>query len=150
MKRSRIVLWLALLSLVVGVLYGVIVLLLMIVHPPGLENLCRPIVVQGFSRSLWASSSFGQRDRYGMANDLLRTGALLDKNEAAVTGLLGPPTSVDRSGPTLRLGYDLVPQKTFPARCTLLPSFLFWNTDTWLLEVVLNNGVVRTVRIRHA
>ncbi len=83
-----------------------------------------------------------------MANDLVRSRQLFGKTEREVRSLLGAPHSEDRSGTRVLLGYDLVHQRQFPAKCFLLPSCLLINVDTWLLEIDLDKGRVRATRIR--
>jgi len=83
-----------------------------------------------------------------MANDLVRSGRLLGMAQQEVEVLLGKRTTQDELGSRILLGYDLVPQRQFPAKCLILPRFLFWNTDTWLLEVEIGGGRVKQVRIR--
>ena len=101
-----------------------------------------------FSSAAWQSTRFGDADRFKMANDLVRSGRLLGMMQQDVEQLLGRGSSQDELGSRILIGYDLVPQKQFPAKCIILPKFLFWNTDTWLLEVEIAGGHVKRAWIR--
>ena len=130
-------------------LYGLTLMVLLIWTPPGIEEWCRPRARKPFSAVAWRSSRFGAPERYKMANDLVRSGRLLGKTGQEVKALLGQESSGDYLDTRAFIGYDLVSQRQFPAKCFLLPSFLFLNTDSWLLEVELEQGTVTRVKIRH-
>jgi hypothetical protein len=129
-------------------LYILGVLLLLAWAPPELEVWFRPRSHKPFSEAAWHSTRSGEPDRYKMANDLLRSKLLLGKTEREVRNLLGSPTSQDPDGADMVIGYDLISQRRFPSGCALLPSSLFLNTDTWLLELQCERGRVIAVRIR--
>ena len=129
--------------------YSLILCLLIVRGPTAeMEELFRPRPREPFSRTAWQSTRFGDADRFRMANDLVRSGRLLGMTQQEVEGLLGKGSALDELGGRILLGYDLVPQRQFPAKCVVLPGFLFWNTDTWLLEVEISGGHVKQVRIR--
>src|SRR6266853_4187302 len=135
MKRRRQLLIVSLTLGGLALLYVLTVLILIVRTPVEMENWFRPRPCEPFSKALWDSTRFGDPPRYKMANDLVRSGCLMGKSEREVRELLGQPSSEDRSGTEVRVGYDLIAQRRFPARCFLLPSFLFLNMDTWLLEI---------------
>src|SRR5690242_18735713 len=137
--------WAALLVLCV---YGATLAYLIVRTPPDMDERFRPKPREPFSAQKWGTTRFGDPLRYKMANDLVRSGKLLGMGEAEVRSLLGAPTSEDRVAGELWIGYDLASQRQFPAGCFLLPSWLFMNSDTWLLEVRLKDEKLRTVKIR--
>jgi hypothetical protein len=148
MRPRRISALAGLLVFGLALLYGLVVVALLVHTPAGIEKWFRPKPRKPFSTVAWQASRFGDPDRYKMANDLVRSRRLVGRTEQAVRDLLGPESSQDQIGARTLIGYDLVPQRQFPARCFLLPSFLFLNTDTWLLEVELDHGTVTRVTIR--
>jgi hypothetical protein len=83
-----------------------------------------------------------------MANDLLATRRLLGRSRAEIIALLGEPAWEEPRGTETTLNYELVAQRDFPAKCFLLPSFLFLNFEMWLLEIDCRNGRVRSAKIR--
>jgi hypothetical protein len=130
------------------VVYLGLLIVLIVWHPAEMDEWFRPRSCMAFSKMRWASTKFGDVDRYRMANDLVRSRLLLSLSEAEVRALLGEPTGVDQVGDVRWLGYELVHQRHFPAKCFLVPSFLFMNTDTWLLQVRCEKGRVKAVGIR--
>lgn len=128
--------------------YCTLLAILVIWHPGQMDNWFRPQVSEQFVLATWNSSKFGDPHKYKMANSLVRSGRLKGMPEAEVRSLLGQPSSVDTIGGFTLIGYDLVPQRNFPARCCLLPKSLFMNTDTWLLEIQCQAGRVTATRIR--
>jgi hypothetical protein len=131
-----------------AIIYGFIVLALIVWAPPDLENWFRPRLGEPFSKALWDSTRFGDARRYRMADNLVRARHLIGKSEQDVRDLLGKPSSEDHHGMEILIGYNLVSQKDLPARCKFLPDFLFLNMETWLLEIQVEDGVVKAVRIR--
>jgi hypothetical protein len=149
MRQSR--LWFVVIGVsaaAVALLYGVVILVLLVWSPPGFEAFFRPRASKPFSQTVWQTSRFGDRDRLTMANDLVKSQLLLGKTEEEVRTLLGKPSAEDSNGAAIFISYDLVPRRSFPASCALLPSFLFLNTDTWLLEIHCERGKVEETRIR--
>jgi hypothetical protein len=128
--------------------YGLAVLVLAVHTPADFDQWFRPAPRIPFSKAQWDSSHFGDVQRYKLANGLVSSAMLIGKTEAEARDLLGEPSSEDRVNGEVLLGYDLIAQTRFPARCRFLPSFLFFNTDTWLLEVRCAEGRVQTVKIR--
>lgn len=116
--------------------------------PQDMDEQFRPKPREAFSAQKWRTTRFGDPIRYKMANDLVNSGKLLGMAASEVKSLLGTPTSEDYVSGELWIGYDLVSQKQFPAGCLLLPSFLFMNSDTWLLEVRVRGEKVTAVKIR--
>jgi hypothetical protein len=113
-----------------------------------IEEWFRPRPRKPFVSAAWQSTQFGDADRFKMANDLVRSGRLLGVTQKDVEVLLGRANSQNNLGSRILIGYDLVPQRQFPAKCIILPNFLFWNTDTWLLEVEIVGGYVERAGIR--
>jgi hypothetical protein len=148
MKLTRMLAITGLVCLGLAVAYALIVLVLLVRTPVGMEEWFRPKARRPFSEAAWRATKFGDPDRYRMANDLVRSGRLLGKTAREVKELLGQQSSEDHLGTKTLIGYDLVSQRQFPAKCFLLPSFLFLNTDTWLLEVEAEHGKVKRVKIR--
>lgn len=83
-----------------------------------------------------------------MANQLVRSRTLIGTSENDLRKLLGKPDWEYAVGSAMRLSYDLVPQRSFPARSAFLPTRLFLNTDTWALQVECKTGTVVMVKIR--
>lgn len=127
-------------------LIGIVVLVFWM--PADLEVWFRPKQQMKFTTASWKRTDFGDANRYAMANSLVRTQELHGKTESEIRDLLGEPTSIDHVGSETWLGYDLVPRRAYPAKSVFLPSFLFYNTDTWLLEIRMDKGKVKVVRIR--
>ncbi len=136
------------------VLFGLLLtyaltIVVLVIHPPAeLGEWFRPRPRKPFSKLLWTATRFGDADRYKMANDLVHSKLLIGKTEGEVRALLGAPHSEDHIREEIWLGYDLVPQRSFPSRCFLLPGFLFMNSDTWLLEIRCEKGRARHVKVR--
>jgi hypothetical protein len=129
--------------------YFLALVLLVLWCPPQMDEWFRPRSRKPFSEPAWRSTSFGDPDRYRLANDLVRSGLLLSRTQEEVRLLLGKPTLEGVVGSELRLGYELTPQRQFPAGCVLLPRSLFINADTWALELRFVNGRVTIARIRY-
>jgi hypothetical protein len=149
MRAKRHVLIGGLVLLGLALAYGLVLCCLIVRGPtPEMEEWFRPRPREPFSTAAWQASRFGDPARFKMANDLVRSGRLRGMTQEQLETLLGKETSRDELGSRVLVGYDLVPQKQFPAKCIILPRFLFWNTDTWLLEVEIGGGHVEQVRIR--
>lgn len=129
--------------------YAVLVGLLEVSGPAWLEDFCRPRGATAFSSDEWAKTRSGNSARYRMANDVVRSGVLMGLSQQEVPRLLGEPDRTYPVDSSTALGYDLASQHEFPSGCVLLPSNLFFNTETWLLEVRCHSGRVVAVRIRH-
>lgn len=119
----------------------------MATSPPEMDEWFHPRTWTEFSQANWRSST---RDvnRYRMANGLIRSKRLQSATRQDVVELLGPPTFEKFSDGRGQLDYELVSQRELPAKCLLLPSHLFVNTDTWKLEIRFDNGRVKTAKIR--
>ena len=137
-----------LISLALVFAYGLTIFVLLARTPVELEEWLRPRTRKPFSELAWRSTRFGDPDRYKMANDLVWSRRLLGKTEQQVKELLGQQSSEDHLNMRTLIGYDLVSQRQFPANCFCLPSFLFLNTDTWLLEIEVEHRTVKRVKIR--
>jgi hypothetical protein len=148
MRLRRILTTCGLICVGLVLLYGVVVLFLIVQTPVGIEEWFRPRPRKPFSKEAWQLTRFGDSDRYRMANDLVSSRRLLGKTEQEAREMLGKASSEDHLDASLLIGYDLVSQRQFPAKCCLLPSFLFLNSDTWLLEVEIKGGAVKGAKIR--
>ena len=113
-----------------------------------MDDWFRPRSRKPFSSSEWANSAFGDIARYRMANDLVQSKRLVYASESDLRSLLGRPGIEETNGTVKRLCYDLTSQRVMPAKCLLIPYYLFFNTDTWELEVQCENGKVKKARIR--
>jgi len=116
--------------------------------PEQLNDHFRPKESVAFSKAAWLKTKFGNLTRYEMANDLVRSRRLIGATAESVRDLLGPPLYEDSAEGSTCLHYDLVHQRAAPAKCLLLPRFLFWNIDTWALDVQCRDGRVTFVKIR--
>lgn len=148
MHKKRLLICIGLGAIGISLFYAAAIVALTVRPPSHLEEWFRPKPCKPFSKTLWDSTRFGDPDRYKMANDLVRSGKILGMAEPEAHAMLGPTSSEDHIETEIWLGYDLVPQRQFPAKCWLLPSYLFFNTDTWLLEIRLERGKVKAARIR--
>src|SRR2546430_2727702 len=126
-------------SLAVSIIIGIVVMIyagaLLVLQfwvPVPMDDWFRPRQHKPFSKETWGSSGFGDSIRYEMANDLLRSRQLLGKTKDDLKALLGDPKWEQTVGSSTILGYDLVPQISYPARCPLLPSKVFFNIETWV------------------
>lgn len=121
---------------------------LMATCPPEMDEWFHPRIWVEFSQEKWRSASLSDRDRYRMANGLIRSKRLHFTTRREVIDLLGPPTFEKFADGRGRLAYELASQRELPAKCVLLPSHLFMNTDSWELEIRFENDRVESVRIR--
>jgi hypothetical protein len=132
---------------VLAIAYGILFVAGMLAAPR-LEEVFRPRTSTLFVSEVWKASTFGDKERYEMANHIVASGTLLNRSREGVEMLLGPP---DRHwyGPVrTNAYYDLGLQKDYPARTWLLPSRSFWNIETWVLDVEYDAGKVKSVKIR--
>ncbi len=129
--------------------YGLLLLALVLAGPAEVDEWLRPRPRMRFSESEWKRTRFGDAERYKMANDLVSSKRLLRSAESEVIVFLGHPDWRQTVGPITFFNYELTHQSKFPSGCIILPSFLFFNTDTWLLEVQCVEGHVVKAGIRH-
>jgi len=153
MRRKVIAQWL---TRAVGVLvimwliFGVNYIVgLVFIGVPTLELAFRPRRSVPFESESWRSATFASGTRYTMAQDLILSDRLRGMTTAEVLAMLGPPVRWRRSEFVEILTYELAAQQQYPARSWLYP-WLFPNTGSWELDVVLSNGIVTQTRIRGA
>jgi hypothetical protein len=143
-RKHKLNLGLSVLLAVVAVCYcGLFVAGL--VRAPWLEEMFRPRAQSKFTQEAWRATHFGDRGRYEMANDLLRSDTLVGKTRAEIEGMLGMSDRWWQKGGNTNLFYDLGRQQEFPARCIILPSRFFWNLETWVLDIEFENNKVNLI-----
>lgn len=116
---------------------------------PRLASACRPRVASPFYSDRWKAATFESGVRFPMANELIRTKALLGLSEGRLMEMLGEPhyrtVGQGQHGSVLYV-YELAGQSQYPAVCWLYP-WVCPNISSWALVIECRNGVVVKVWI---
>lgn len=115
-----------------------------------LELYFRPKFQTPFQSELWLTSRSTTVNRQGigkfgkcyeMVDELIASNKLIGKSELEINRLLGTPDTAENKESFRRLLYILADQSQYPSRSVLFPR-VFWNTDQWVLQIVIERGRV--------